>query len=363
MKHLIGLTIAMVFCCSTLLAQDNDPNKIRTVVIDPGHGGKDPGNLGTKTMKKTEKDVTLAVSKLLGNYIEESFPDVKVIYTRDSDVFIGLKERTKLANEANADLFISVHCNSNERKEAVGADTWVMGLHKTQSNLKTAQRENATILLEEGHELKYDGFDPNAPESMIALSLRQNIHLEQSLTLSAMIQEQFRERVGRVDRGVKQAGFYVISYTTMPSVLVELGFLTNDKEEKFLQSDQGQDYMASAIFRAFKQYKTQIESVETTVGITQAPAIDSDILFKVQIVTTQKKIPLKPKNFNGIEGVEEYQDNGMFKYTAGNSASLKDVRKTLETCREKGYQQAFIVAFRNGERIGLEEAVKLAQVQ
>lgn len=354
----------MLSLCCTLVAQESNPNKIRTVVVDAGHGGKDPGNLGTKTLKKTEKHVTLAVTKLLGGYIKDAFPDVNVIYTRDTDEFIGLKERTKIANEANADLFISIHCNSAERKEAVGADTWVMGLHKTQSNLRTAQRENATILLEDGHELKYDGFDPNSPESMIALSLRQNVHLEHSLTLSALIQDQFRDRVGRVDRGVKQAGFYVISYTTMPSVLVELGFLTNAKEEKFLQSEQGQDYMASAIFRAFKDYKSQIEGVETTVGTAEAPDVTgSEIEFKVQIVTSQKRIPIKAKNFNELETVEEYQDNGLFKYTAGGSTSLKEARKTLAICRSKGYEQAFIVAFQNGKRIGLEEAVKLAQVQ
>lgn len=363
MKHLFPITLILVLCCSVAQAQNTDPNKIRTVVLDAGHGGKDPGNLGTKTMKKTEKDVTLIVTKMLGDYIEDAFPDIKIVYTRDTDVFVELKERTKIANDASADLFISIHCNSNERKEAVGADTWVMGLHKTQSNLRIAQRENASILLEEGHELNYDGFDPTEPESMIALSLRQNVHLEQSLTLSSMIQSQFRDRVGRVDRGVKQAGFWVISYTTMPSVLVELGFLTNPEEEKFLQSDKGQDYMASAIFRAFKDYKAQIEGVETTIGIAEAPTEESDVRFKVQIVTSQKKVTIKPKNFNGIEDVSQYEDNGLFKYTVGDSPSLKRIRRTLAHCQEKGYEQAFIVAFKNGERIGLEEAVKLAQVQ
>ncbi|MBK9700982.1 MAG: N-acetylmuramoyl-L-alanine amidase [Flavobacteriales bacterium] len=239
-----------------------DVNRIRTVVLDAGHGGKDPGNLGTGRYKTTEKHVSLNVAKLLGKYITEAFPDVKVVYTREDDRFIELRERCNIANRAKADVFISIHCNANDSKDPHGCETYVMGLHKTEANMKVAQKENAAILLEDGHELKYGGYDPKRPESMIALSLRQNVHLDQSLLLSALIQKQFKERVGRPDRGVKQAGFLVISYTTMPSVLIELGFLTNATEEDFLQGAEGQDYMASAIYRAFKEYKSTVEGVE-----------------------------------------------------------------------------------------------------
>ncbi|MBK7553586.1 MAG: N-acetylmuramoyl-L-alanine amidase [Flavobacteriales bacterium] len=213
----------------------NDPTKVDVVVIDPGHGGKDPGNLGTGRFKTTEKHVALNVSKLLGKYIKEHFPDVKVVYTREDDRFIELKERCEIANKAKADVFISIHCNANDNHDPHGTETFVMGLHKTDANLKTAQRENASILLEEGHELKYEGFDPKDPESIILLSLRQNAHMMQSSELAGMIEKQFKERVGRSDRGVKQAGFLVISYTTMPAILIELGFLSNNEEEDFLQ--------------------------------------------------------------------------------------------------------------------------------
>ena len=365
MKHHLAITLCLAICCVTTNAQDSEVNKIRTVVLDAGHGGKDPGNLGTKTLKKTEKDVTLAVTKMLGKQINEQFPDVKVIYTRESDVFIGLKERTRIANDAKADLFISIHCNASDNSKAMGADTWVMGLHKTQSNLKTAQRENSTILLEEGHEIKYEGFDPTSPESMIMLTIRQNAFLDQSLTIASKVQNEFKTKVERKDRGVKQAGFYVISYTTMPSILIELGFLTNSEEEKFLQSDDGQLKMANAVFRAFSSYKEQIEGVPTQVGSSAAPPVassnDGDVEFRVQIATASKPVTLKAKNFRGLEGVEEYTEKGLYKYTYGKAKSMNKAREHLAVCQKEGFEQAFIVAFRNGERIGLQEAFKLAQ--
>lgn len=190
---------------------------------------------------------------------------MKAIYTREDDRFIELKERCEIANRAKADVFISIHCNANDNHDPHGTETFVMGLHKTEANLKTAQRENSAILMEADHELKYEGFDPKDPESVIGLSIRQNAHLMQSTKFADPIETQFKERVGRNARGVKQAGFIVISYTTMPAVLVELGFLTNDKEEDFLQGDQGQEYMASAIYRAFKEYKATIEGTDVAM--------------------------------------------------------------------------------------------------
>lgn len=361
MKLYLAITLSLVICCAGLQAQDGDPNKIRTVVLDAGHGGKDPGNLGTKTLKKTEKDVTLSVTQMLGAYINESFPDVKVIYTRDKDEFIGLKDRTKIANEAKADLFISIHCNANDNSKAKGADTWVMGLHKTQSNLKTAQRENSTILLEDGHEMKYEGFDPTSPESMIMLTIRQNAFLDQSLSIASKVQNEFKSNVERVDRGVKQAGFYVISYTTMPSILIELGFLTNTDEEKFLQSQEGQDRMAKAVFRAFSGYKEQIEGIPTESTIAPSVVADSGLQFKVQLATSRKRIPIKTSNFKGLDAVSEYKEKGLFKYTYGAASDMTEARKDLANCRNQGFEQAFIVAFQKGERIDLQEAVKLAQ--
>jgi N-acetylmuramoyl-L-alanine amidase len=249
-----------------------------------------------------------------------------------------------------------------------------MGLHKTEANMRVAQKENEAILLEEGHELRYDGYDPKDPESLIALSLRQNIHLDHSLLLASLIQKQFKERVGRPDRGVKQAGFLVISYTTMPSVLIELGFLTNPTEEDYLQTAEGQDYMASAIYRAFKEYKSIVERVEgqpegsQVVERPSAPPVEpspvvttAGVRFKVQVATSSKRIEPKPANFKGMEGVQEHKGAGLYKYTVGDEPTLEDARKLQQQCKDKGYDGAFIVAFKGGERIDLQEAVKLAR--
>lgn len=244
-------------------------SKIKTIVIDAGHGGKDPGNLGTGRYKTTEKHIVLDISIKLGDYIKEAFPDIEVIYTRDKDVFIGLNERAKLANDNKADLFISIHCNAFKNPESHGTESWVMGMHKTEENLKIAQKENSVIFLEDDYEAKYDGFDPNSPESYIALVIFQNAFINQSLDLASKVQRQFKTRVGRIDRGVKQAGFVVISKTTMPAILVELGFLTNKEEEDFLNSENGKVYMASAIFRAFKEYKQEYETPDV---VDTAPA-------------------------------------------------------------------------------------------
>ncbi len=226
-----------------------------TVVIDPGHGGSDPGNLGTGKLVKTEKDVSLDVALIVGEYIRIHYPEVNIVYTRKTDVFPTLARRVEIANDAIADLFISIHCNANDNKSASGAETFVMGLHKSEESMRTAMRENASIYLEKDHEKNYKGFDPKNQDTYIILSMRENAFLDKSISLAKNVQDQFRTRVGRKDRGVKQAGYYVISFTNMPSILVELGFLTNAEEEEFLHSDEGKTYMASAIYRAFKDFK------------------------------------------------------------------------------------------------------------
>ena len=387
MRCTIALALLLTVGGTHAQTPGRDPNKIRTVVLDAGHGGKDPGNLGTGRYKTTEKHVSLNVAKLVGKYINETYPDVKVVYTREDDTFIELKERCNIANRNKADVFISIHCNANDSKDPHGCETYVMGLHKTEANMKVAQKENAAILLEDGHQLKYDGYDPKDPESIIALSLRQNTHLDLSLLLSSLIQKQFKERVGRPDRGVKQAGFLVISYNTMPSVLIELGFLTNPTEEDFLQKAEGQDYMASAIYRAFKEYKGIVERAGSGGATAETPVVKPDtvrkepvkepvkdpvkvpekavvepaLVFKVQVATSTKRIPTKPQNFNGLEGVQEHQAAGMYKYTVGAERTVDGARKVQEACRAKGYNESFIVAFHKGERIALQEALKLAE--
>jgi N-acetylmuramoyl-L-alanine amidase len=232
--------------------------KIDVIVIDAGHGGHDPGTRGKKVL---EKDVALKIALKLGTYIEKNLKDVKVIYTRKNDTYLALDERANIANKNKADLFICIHANSMPGAKALGTETFVMGLHKDNSNFEVAKRENSVILMDENYEERYEGFDPNSPESYILFSLTQSAYQESSLLFAKKIEEQFKTRVGRNSRGVKQAGFVVLWRTTMPSVLVETGFLSNSSEEQFLSTDEGQNLIASGIYRAFKEYKSEVESI------------------------------------------------------------------------------------------------------
>lgn len=256
-KRLIVIIISFipVFCSYELLAQTS--YKLKTVVIDAGHGGKDPGCSG-KFSK--EKHVALQVALELGRIIEENLPDIKVIYTRKTDRFIELHERANIANRNNADLFVSIHCNAGPHYFR-GSETYAMGLHKTRGNLDVAMRENQSILQEENYLDNYEGFDPNSTEGYILFSLMQNAYLDNSLNIASKVESQFKNRVSRHSRGVKQAGFIVLWKTSMPSILVELGFLTNEKEEAFLNNKKNQVYMASGIYRAIKAYKLELEQV------------------------------------------------------------------------------------------------------
>jgi N-acetylmuramoyl-L-alanine amidase len=230
--------------------------RMKKIVLDAGHGGKDPGNIGARSK---EKDINLAVTLLVGKYIKENLPDVEVIYTRDDDSFPELKKRPNIANINKADLFVSIHSNSAANKSAYGTETFVMGTKHFESNFDIVKRENSVILLEENHEEEYEGFDPTSPESYMMFNLMQKAYIGNSITLADHIETQFRDRVGRKSRGVKQGPFYVLWTPSMPSVLVELGFLSNAEEEKFLISQAGKEYMASAIYRSIKAYKEQIE--------------------------------------------------------------------------------------------------------
>jgi N-acetylmuramoyl-L-alanine amidase len=232
--------------------------KVDVVVIDAGHGGKDHGTSG-KLMK--EKDVALKIALKLGSYIEKNIPGVKVIYTRKDDRYLPLDERADIANRNKADLFICIHANANPNVRAFGTETYVMGLHKDENNLSVAKRENSVILLDENYHERYEGFDPNSPESYILFTLTQSAFQTSSLSFAQKVEDQFKKRVGRVSRGVKQAGFLVLWRTTMPSVLIETGFLSNSPEEKFLAGEEGQELIASGIYRAFKDYKTEVEQI------------------------------------------------------------------------------------------------------
>ena len=337
--------------------------KINTVVIDAGHGGKDPGAVGKKAY---EKNITLAIALKLGNYIETKLKGVKVIYTRKTDVFIELFKRAEIANKNKAQVFISIHVNSLVNSKPTGTSTYVMGVHKSKENLEVAQRENSVILKEKGYLKNYKGFDPNSPESHITLSLIQNAHLEQSLLLAQKVQDQFRIRAGRKDRGVKQAGLVVLWNATMPAILVETGFISNTTEEKYLLTDYGQTIIASAIFRAFRDYKNEIEKnskfiPERKENVNQQnityTKTETNISFKIQIKSSTEIIPAGSKQFKGLKNVEQMEYKGVYKYYVGN---IEDFKKILELQTEvrKKIPDAFVVAFKEGQRISINQAMK-----
>ncbi|MFZ4741079.1 MAG: N-acetylmuramoyl-L-alanine amidase family protein [Bacteroidales bacterium] len=352
-------------------------SKINLVVIDAGHGGHDPGAIGSKLK---EKDVVLAIALKLGKLIESNFSDVKVIYTRKTDEFIELYRRAKIANENHADLFISIHCNSTKSKESYGTETWVMGLSKSKSNLEVAKKENAAILLEDNYSASYDGFDPNSPEANIIFSLFQNAYLDQSLDLAAKVQKHFRNNIKTIDRGVKQEGFLVLYKTTMPAILIETGFVSNLKEEEFLASDKGKNDISKSIFDAFKEYKFKIEGFnnqakiltpkedEKNIALNNIDKSDTlkitnaskkEISFRVQFATSATEKPVSSPEFSNLKNVKKYYHGNLYKYTVGDEQDIKEANKLLIRMQEKGFKDAFLVAFLNGERISPTQAIKL----
>jgi len=370
------LVVTSVVILAFIYPYEDSNEAVQRVVIDAGHGGRDPGNLGTGRYKVAEKAIALNVALKVGSYIEKAFPEVEVLYTRDSDEFVELHERTKFANTKSADLFISIHCDAFTRESAYGCGSYVMGAAKTEANLRMAKKENQAMLLEDNQEENYSGFDPSSPEGLIELSLRQSAHIHQSLKFAKYVQDQMRTRVGRKDRGVRQAPYWVISFTTMPSVLIELGFLTNELEEDFLNSEKGQDYMASAIYRAFKDYKKNMEELEKAVNkeipIIETPAEteksettqETEYVFKVQLASSSKPVNTAPENFLGLENVEEYQDNDLYKYLYGSATTYDGAKNLQKSVRLKGYRGAFVVAFdKNNNRVALSEAIEQTKNQ
>jgi N-acetylmuramoyl-L-alanine amidase len=340
--------------------------KNRVIVIDAGHGGKDPGAHGSISR---EKDITLAIALKTGEYIQKNIRNVTVIYTRKDDSTVDLRDRPKIANKANADLFISIHANWADSKKVMGAETYVMGHAKDQANLEVAMNENAVMLLEDDYSTKYEGFDPKSSESYIMFSLTQKVFQEQSTDLATKIQKQFRERVNRNDRDVKQAGFWVLYNTKMPSVLVETGFITNPNEEKYLNSKEGQDYLASSIYRACRDYLNEIDSKS---AISQEKNDDSDqksdtltsensnageISFMVQVTTSTSKTEIKPENFKGLRDITEINVQDRFKYAAGSFTDYSDAvnyRKKIETF----YPDAFVIAVKDNKILPLQQALE-----
>lgn len=329
--------------------------KTYTVVLDAGHGGKDPGKVGYNNTK--EKDVALAIVLELGKILEKE-SHINVIYTRKKDVLIDLWERANIANKVDADLFVSVHCNAHN-SQASGAETWVLGLHANKQNMEVAKKENEVILLEDNYEENYQGFDPNSPESLIGLTIENEEYLDMSLLLASIVQNNMVKDLGRKNRKVKQAGFVVLFHSYMPSILIETGFLTNKSEAIYLKSKKGQLAYANSISNGVKEYLNQID-LNTVVDevIPVEEVIDTSITFKVQIASGKKKIAEKPYNFKGLKNVERVKVSGAFKYYLGNTHSFEEAKEFHQQAKSKGYKDAFIVAFKDGEKISVTEALK-----
>ena len=372
-RNALGLLLLAALFVNPLFADDKKKknNKIRTIVIDPGHGGKDSGTMGTKRYTQYEKHIALDISLKLGNYIKDAFPDIEIIYTRKTDVFLELCLRTELANEKNADLFISVHCDGFTNPNPSGASVFVMGMSKLKANMDVAMRENSVMYLEDNFKEKYDGFDPKSPESYIVFSLMQNTFLDQSISIAEKIEDEFANRAKRKSRGVKQAPFYVISRVNMPSILIEAGFLTNPKEEDFLNTELGKDHIASAIFRGFRSYKESVDgsniseldkSAVKEKEIIKIPTLKKEITtdkveYKVQIGTYLKSM-LSDKSFMNLNAYEEII-NGTYKYYVGNAYNKVSADNLKFKMREKGFKGAFVVAFYQDKRISMQEALDL----
>ena len=349
------------------------------VVIDAGHGGHDPGAIG-KISK--EKNINLNVALKVGNLIKNNCDDVKVIYTRSKDVFIPLDRRAEIANNAKADLFISIHTNAlANNRTAKGASTWTLGLAKSDANLEVAKRENSVILYESDYQTRYAGFNPNSAESYIIFEFMQDKYMEQSVHLASLMQKQFRHTCKRLDRGVHQAGFLVLKASAMPSILIELGFISTPEEERYLNSETGATTMAKGIYHAFLNYKREHEIRLTGVSKTVIPTEqkeqdiekendrpltvqkvaesatnDNEITFKIQILTSSKPLAKNDKRLKGLKGVDYYKEKDIYKYTYGASGDYNKVLRTKRTITAK-FKDAFIIAFRDGEKMNVNEAI------
>ncbi len=391
------LIISCLFCSFALFPSFSITawSKNFKVVIDPGHGGHDPGAVG-KTAK--EKDINLNVSLKLGKLIQDKNPDVEVIYTRNKDVFVPLMKRAEIANRAKADLFISIHTNSVAGSKSVkGASTWTLGLAKSEANLEVAKRENSVILYEDDYKTRYAGFDPNSSESYIIFEFIQDKNMAQSVGFASMVQNEFKTRCKRIDKGVHQAGFLVLKETAMPSILIELGFISTQEEERYLNSHTGQQNMANGIYKAFIEYKNAHElriaqnKKETTKTVQQSktnavvasknrttpPKVQKETpktankstttvnnkienqdnpIFKIQIMTSSTPLKENDRRFKGLKNVEYYFENGLYKYTFGATSNYNEIKKIRSQIVSK-FSDAFIIAFKNKEKINVNQAI------
>jgi len=405
MKKNIIHTITTIMCiwfatiaCTPAFGKDF------VLVLDAGHGGHDPGAIGNFSR---EKNINLNIVLKVGHLVQQNCDDVKVIYTRKTDVFIPLNQRTEIANDANADLFISVHTNAAPTKAARGTETFSLGLSRSSANLEVAKRENSVILMEDDYKQRYAGFNPNSSESYIMFEFIQDKHMEQSVSLATLIQKQYKSHGGRPDRGVHQDIFLVLKTSAMPSVLTEVGFISNPEEEQYLNSEEGSDALARSIFNAFQQYKLKHdvrrskvkvpyrpdddaetktkqsvsvsnteksdstkETAKSTVEVKakkievltekeergSTPPKENEIIFKIQILTSGQKLRVDDKRFKGLTPIDFYSENEIYKYTYEASENYNKVLQTKKQIAGQ-FKDAFIIAFKNGEKINVNTAI------
>jgi N-acetylmuramoyl-L-alanine amidase len=362
-KYIIVLFVLTFITSLTSMSNLQAQEEKFVVVLDAGHGGGDSGNVGNG---HSEKNIALKIALEVGKALESN-KDIKVIYTRKKDVFIELHERANIANKADADLFVSIHCNAHA-SQAYGTETFVLGEKNTGRNFEVAKRENEVIFLEDNYEENYAGFDPSSPESTIAIGIEQEVYVEQSIILARKIEDNFIGKAKRKSRGLKQASLLVIRNTYMPSVLVEVGFLTNKKEGAYLNTKSGQSKMAGAIKDAILAYKKEldqnvgsnifgIEEGNTTQEV-EASKIFKDVTFKVQIAASSRDLEPKSYNFNGLSNISKTKAGALYKYYYGATSDYNEIQKLQEEAKLKGYSSCFVVAYKNGEQISVSEALK-----
>ena len=421
--YLWTLLLLLAAICTASGSKAGTPagnSRVFTLVIDAGHGGKDPGAIGNISR---EKNINLSIALAFGKLVEQNCPDVKVVYTRKTDVFVPLDRRAEIANKAKADLFISIHTNALAgKRQARGAETYTLGIARAEENLEVAKRENAVILVENNYEERYQGFNPRSSESYIMFEFIQDKYMERSVNLAKLIQKEFRATAGRPDKGVHQAGFLVLRATSMPSALIEVGYISTPDEERYLNSAEGIRKMGRSIYNAFVNYKKNHhgkttasapklvaqqetpkakaaepqpepeevkddtpklpdntrstdaalpdESIVTEGAAETEPEPEAkkaekanandDIIFKVQFYTHQRRLPAGSKQFKGLKNVDCYQENNTYKYTYGATRNYKEIlaeRKKVTAL----FPDAFVIAVRNGVRMNLSEAIQLTR--
>ena len=354
------------------------------VVLDAGHGGKDYGAVYHGNI---EKNIALQTVLKVGAILEKD-PQINVVYTRKSDVFIELQQRANIANKSKGSIFVSMHCNANKNQAASGNETYVMGITRNASNLEVAKNENEVVTLETDYKIKYDGFDPNSPESVIGISILQEEHLDQSIELAGRVQEFFTKKTDNKNRGVKQAGFLVLRQITMPRVLIEMGFVSNKEEGEFLNSEDGQEKLAEAIAGAIMDYKNEffnssnndndkddvkvIDKKEETI-VKETPkkeipvkttekivdkTLDKGIVFKIQISASTKELATTPSNFKGLSPISIESNGSLYKYFYASEKNYDTAKQKLEEAKQKGYPTAFMVAYKDGIKINVSDAIK-----